>query len=159
MTGRRLLFSRGLFVGVLWLLALVLVLALTLAVDPATELQQQATRWAEQKPPHYRYTLTSDRFGASLVLTIDVEDGRATYPRYADEANFPLPEDPSAYTIDWLFAEIQAAVDEGATITHGVYNREFGYPQTISLDNPGAGDSWASYNVFDFVVLEESRGR
>ncbi len=159
MTRRRLLFFRGLFVSVLWLCALALVLALTLTDDPVEELQRQAARWAEQKPAHYRYTLTSDRFGASLVLTIDVEDDRATYPRYADEANFPLPEDPTAYTIDWLFAEIQAALDEGAVITHGRYDRRYGYPQTISLDYPGADEDWASYNVFDFVVLEESRGR
>lgn len=159
MSRRRLLFFRGLFVTVLWLLALVLVLALTLTDDPAEELRQQAARWAEQKPLHYRYTLTSDRFGASLVLTIDVEDDRAAYPRYADEINFPLPEDPSAYTIDWLFDEIQVAVDDGAVITHSSYDRQYGYPRSISLDDPGARDGWASYQVFDFVVLEESRGR
>lgn len=159
MSRRRLLFFRGLFVSVLWLLAIVLVLALTLTDDPVDELQRRAARWSEQKPTHYRYTLTSDRFGASLVLTIDVEDDRATYPRYADEVNFPLPEDPSAYTIDWLFEEIQSALDAGATITHSRFDRQYGYPQTISLDYPDASDSWASYNIFDFVVLEESRGR
>src|SRR5690606_40857281 len=159
MTRRRLLFFRGLFVSVLWLCALLLVAALTLTDDPVEELQRQAARWAEQKPTHYRYSLTSDRFGASLVLTIGVEDDRATYPRYADEVNFPLPEDPTAYTIDWLFAEIQSALDEGAVITHSRYDRQYGYPQTISLDYPDADDNWASYNVFDFVVLEESRGR
>ena len=141
MTRRRLLFFRGLFVSVLWLCALLLVAALTLTDDPVEELQRQAARWAEQKPTHYRYTLTSDRFGASLVLTIDVEDDHATYPRYADEVNFPLPEDPTAYTIDWLFAEIQSALDEGAVITHSRYDRQYGYPHTISLDYPDADDN------------------
>ena len=159
MTRRRLLFFRGLFVGVLWLCAIILVLALTMTDNPVEELQRQTVRWAEQKPAHYRYTLGSDHFGASLVLPIDVEEDHASYPRYADEVNFPLPEDPYAYTIDWLFEEIQSALDEGAVITHSRHDRQYGYPLTISLDYPGGDDNWASYNVFDFVVLAESRGR
>jgi hypothetical protein len=156
---RQLLFFRSFFVVALWILALILVVALTLSDDPVEELRQQAARWAEQQPLHYRYTLNSDRPGASLVLTIDVEDGRASYPRFTDEANFPLPEDPSAYTIDWLFAEIEAALDQGAEITHSRYDRQYGFPSTVSLDYPGVADSWASYNVFDFELLDEGRGR
>jgi hypothetical protein len=160
MTGRSLLLFRSLFVILLWLLAITLAVALTLAHDPAGELQRQAALWAERKPPHYSYTLTSDRAKASLVVTVDVEDDQVRVVPDPGAGNVPLLGDPRGYSIDRLFAEVRAALDQGAVITYSRYDRHYGYPLSISLDVPGAGhEAWASYNVFDFVELEDSRGR
>jgi hypothetical protein len=160
MTGRSLLLLRRLFVILLWLLAITLAVALTLAHDPVGELQRQAALWAERKPPHHSYTLTSDRAKTSLVVTVDVEDDQVRVVPDPDAGYLSLPGDASGYSIDRLFAEVQAALDQGTVITYSRYDRQYGYPLSISLDVPGADhEAWASYNIIDFVELEHSRGR
>lgn len=154
MIDARLQRHRRLFVATLWLIVIFLTLALTLTHDPPAELQASATRWAEQQPSHYRYTVTINRFASAPTLTVDVEDGKASYPRVAEGANIPLPEDPSAYTIDWLFAQVEAELAQGAAITHSRYNHQYGYPQEVSLDYNDSHDRWVSYTVSDFTLLD-----
>jgi hypothetical protein len=150
----RLQLYRRLFVASLWLIVLALTLALTLTDNPPAELRAMADRWAEEEPAHYRYTLSINRFGSSPTLTVEVENGRASYPRVADGANIPLPEDPTAYTIDWLFGQIEAELERGATITHSRYDRHYGYPREISLDYDDRHDRWVSYAIIDFNALD-----
>ena len=145
---------RRLFVVLLWLLAIFLMLALTITHNPPAELRAMAARWEEEAPARYRYTLATSRFGLSPLIPIEVDNGRASYPRVVDGAPLPLPDDPSAYTIDWLFRAIEAELERGAVITHSRYNLENGYPLEVSLDYDDSHDRWVSYAVIDFTVLE-----
>ncbi|MDT8305350.1 MAG: DUF6174 domain-containing protein [Anaerolineae bacterium] len=154
MANSRLHVHRRLFVASLWLIVIFLTVALTLTHDPPAELEASATRWAEQQPSRYRYTLTINRFGSAPTLTVAVEDGKASYPRVAEGASTPLPEDPTAYTVDWLFAQVEAELDRGATITHSRYNQRYGYPIEVSLDYDDSHDRWVSYAVSGMTILD-----
>jgi hypothetical protein len=136
---------RRLFIASLWLLVLFLTLALTLVDKPVDELQAMSARWSEAAPAHYRYTLATSQFGSAPMLDVAVTNG---------EANSPLADDPQAYTIDWLFTEINAELERGATITYSRYDRHYGYPVEISLDYHGSHDRWISYAVIDFTPGE-----
>jgi hypothetical protein len=145
---------RRLFVILLWLMAIVLMLALTITHNPPAEMRAMAAHWAEMGPSHYHYTLATSRYGAAPLIPVEVEDGRATYPRLVDGAVVPLADNPSAYTIDWLFRQIEAELERGAEITHSRYDLEYGYPREITLDYEDRHDRWVSYAVIDFTVLD-----
>lgn len=154
MADTRLQLYRRLLIASLWLIVLFLTLALTLADNPVDELRAMSTRWSEVAPTHYRYTLATSRFGSAPMLDVAVEHGETNYPRVAGNGNMPRADDRHAYTIDWLFAEIDAELEQGATITYSRYDQQYGFPLEISLDYDGSHDRWVSYAVIDFTPGE-----
>lgn len=145
---------RRLFLLMLWAMAIALMLALTITHNPPAELRAMAGRWEEEGPARYHYTLATSRYGAAPLIPVEVADGRATFPRLVDGAVVPVAGNPAAYTIDWLFREIEAELERGAIITHSRYDLEYGYPLEISLDYADSHDRWVSYAVIDFTVIE-----
>jgi hypothetical protein len=139
------------------LLALALLLA---ACSPASALEQNRLKWADQKISHYRFNLSIGCFCAfrsQMPLTIEVQDGKIISIETVDGS--PIVEGTreifeKAGTVENLFAVIEEAQATGADELTVVYDPTYGFPSQISIDqSKSMADEEISYIVENFQVL------
>lgn len=143
--------------SLMMLLALAPVLA---ACSPASALEQNRLKWADQQISHYRFNVAISCFCAfrsQMPLTIEVQDGKIVSIDTADGS--PIVEVTRATfeeagTVENLFALIEAAQKSGADELTVVYDATYGFPSQISIDPiKNATDDEISYYVENFEVL------
>lgn len=144
--------------SLLVLLAAALFLA---ACSPASALEQNRQKWADQQISHYRFELSIGcfcPFRSQMPLTIEVQDGKIVSIETADgspinEGSRPTFEE--AGTLENLFMIIEKAQESGADELTVEYDSTYGFPSQISIDPiKTAVDEEISYLVENFQVLQ-----
>jgi hypothetical protein len=127
-----------------------------------SELSRNQEKWQDANITHYRFNLNISCFCAfrdQMPLTIEVRDGQIVHMAAVD-GTLVLDTDqnyeffaPHA-TIDLLFAEINAAVNEGADSVTVTYDATYGFPTEIAIDfSQEMADEEMYYSISGFEAL------
>ena len=127
-----------------------------------SELSRNQEKWQDANITHYRFNLNISCFCAfrdQMPLTIEVQDGQIVHMAAVD-GTLVLDTDqnyeffaPHA-TIDLLFAEINAAVNEGADSVTVTYDATYGFPTEIAIDfSQEMADEEMYYSISGFEAL------
>ena len=127
-----------------------------------SELSRNQEKWQDANITHYRFNLNISCFCAfrdQMPLTIEVLDGQIVHMATVD-GTLVLDTDPNYEfyaphaTIDLLFAEIDAAVKEGADSVTVTYDPTYGYPTEIAIDfSQEMADEEMYYSISGFEAL------
>ena len=127
-----------------------------------SELSRNQEKWQDANITHYRFNLNISCFCAfrdQMPLTIEVQDGQIVHMATVDgtlvldtDQNYEFYA-PHA-TIDLLFAEINAAVNEGADSVTVTYDATYGFPTEIAIDfSQEMADEEMYYSISGFEAL------
>jgi len=127
-----------------------------------TELSRNQGKWQDANITHYRFELSISCFCAfrdQMPLTIEVRDGQIVYMATVDgtlvldtDQNYEFYA-PHA-TIDLLFAELDAALNDGADSVTVTYDSTYGFPTEIGIDySQEIADEEAYYSISGFEKL------
>jgi hypothetical protein len=143
---------------------LLITLAIILAACSAggSELSRNQQKWQDANITHYRFELNIGCFCAfrdQMPLTVEVRDGQIVYMAGVDgtlvldtDQNYEFYA-PHA-TIDLLFAELEAAVKDGADSVTVTYDATYGFPTEIAIDqSQEIADEEMYYSISGFEVL------
>jgi hypothetical protein len=144
------------------LLLLTLVFVLAACSAGGSELSRNLEKWQDANITHYRFSINISCFCAfrdQMPLTVEVLDGQIVYMAAVDGAlvldtdqNYELYA-PHA-TIDLLFAEIDAAVKDGADSVTVTYDATHGFPTEIAIDySQEIADEEIYYSISGFEAL------
>src|SRR5512145_322202 len=107
-----------------------------------SELSRNQQKWQDANITHYRFELSIGCFCVfrdQMPLTVEVRDGQIVHMAAVDgtlvldtDQNYEFYA-PHA-TIDLLFAEIDAAVKDGADSVTVTYDATYGFPTEIAID-------------------------
>ncbi len=127
-----------------------------------SELSRNQEKWQDANITHYRFQLSIGCFCAfrdQMPLTVEVRDGQIVYLAAVDgtlvldtDQNYEFYA-PHA-TIDLLFAELDAAVKDGADSVTVTYDATYGFPTEIAIDfSQEMADEEMYYSISGFEVL------
>ena len=143
---------------------LLVVLTLILAACSAggSEFSRNREKWQDANITHYRMELNISCFCAfrdQMPLTVEVRDGQIVSMAAAD-GTLVLDTDPNYEffaphaTIDLLFAELDAALNDGADSVTVTYDATYGFPNEIAIDfDQQMADEEMYYSISGFEVL------
>ena len=107
-----------------------------------SELSRNQQKWQDANITHYRFSINISCFCAfrdQMPLTVEVRDGQIVHMATVDgtlvldtDQNYEFYA-PHA-TIDLLFAELDAAVNDGADSITVTYDATYGFPTEIAID-------------------------
>ena len=143
---------------------LLITLAIILAACSAggSELSRNQQKWQDANITHYRFELSIGCFCVfrdQMPLTVEVRDGQIVHMATVDgtlvldtDQNYEFYA-PHA-TIDLLFAEIDAAVNDGADSVTVTYDATYGFPTEIAIDqSQEIADEEMYYSISGFGAL------
>ena len=143
---------------------LLLTLAFVLAACAAggSELSRNREKWQDANITHYRFSINISCFCAfrdQMPLTVEVRDGQIVHMATVDgtlvldtDQNYEFYA-PHA-TIDLLFAELDAAVNDGADSITVTYDATYGFPTEIGIDySQEIADEEMYYSISGFEAL------
>ena len=144
------------------LLFIILIFILAACSIDGSELSRNQQKWQDANITHYRFELSIGCFCAfrdQMPLTVEVQDGQIVYMATVDgtlvldtDQNYELYA-PHA-TIDLLFAEIDAAVNDGADSVTVTYDATYGFPTEIAIDqSQEIADEEMYYSISGFEAL------
>ena len=144
----------------LLLLSLVFILAACSA--GGSELSRNLEKWQDTNITHYRFSINISCFCAfrdQMPLTVEVRDGQIVHMATVDgtlvldtDQNYEFYA-PHA-TIDLLFAELDAAVNDGADSITVTYDATYGFPTEIAIDySQEIADEEMYYSISGFEKL------
>ena len=144
---------------------ILITLAIVLAACSAggSELSQNLEKWQDAHISHYRFSLNISCFCAfrdQMPLTVEVRDGQIVHMATVDgtlvldtDQNYEFYA-PHA-TIDLLFAELDAAVTDGADSVTVTYDATYGFPTEIAIDySQEIADEEMYYSISGFEALQ-----
>lgn len=126
--------------------------------DASRELERHRSLWEEQAVDDYRYVASRGCFcPVELVapVIVEVRDGRVTSRTYKDSGE-PVAEMHAERwpPIEGVFDIVQDALDEDADSISVEYDRERGFPTSISIDYmQEAADEELTYEAGEFEPL------
>ena len=143
---------------------LLITLAIILAACSAggSELSRNQQKWQDANITHYRFELSIGCFCVfrdQMPLTVEVRDGQIVHMAAVDgtlvldtDQNYEFYA-PHA-TIDLLFAELNAAVNDGADSVTVTYDATYGFPTEIAIDqSQEIADEEMYYSISGFEAL------
>ena len=143
---------------------LLITLAIILAACSAggSELSRNQQKWQDANITHYRFELSIGCFCVfrdQMPLTVEVRDGQIVHMATVDgtlvldtDQNYEFYA-PHA-TIDLMFAEIDAAVNDGADSVTVTYDATYGFPTEIAIDqSQEIADEEMYYSISGFEAL------
>jgi len=144
------------------IILITLIVMLAACSAGGSELSRNQQKWQDANITHYRFELSIGCFCAfrdQMPLTIEVRDGQIVYMATVDgtlvldtDQNYEFYA-PHA-TIDLLFAEIDAAVKEGADSVTVTYDPTYGFPTEIAIDfSQEMADEEMYYSISGFEAL------
>jgi hypothetical protein len=144
------------------LLFIILIFILAACSIGGSELSRNQQKWQDANITHYRFELSIGCFCAfrdQMPLTVEVRDGQIVYMAAVDgtlvldtDQNYEFYA-PHA-TIDLLFAEIEAAVNDGADSVTVTYDATYGFPTEIAIDqSQEIADEEMYYSISGFEAL------
>jgi hypothetical protein len=127
-----------------------------------SELSRNQQKWQDANITHYRFELSIGCFCVfrdQMPLTVEVLDGQIVHMAAVDgtlvldtDQNYEFYA-PHA-TIDLLFAEIDAAVKDGADSVTVTYDATYGFPTEIAIDqSQEIADEEMYYSISGFEAL------
>jgi len=127
-----------------------------------SELSRNQQKWQDANITHYRFELSIGCFCVfrdQMPLTVEVRDGQIVHMAAVDgtlvldtDQNYEFYA-PHA-TIDLLFAEIDAAVKDGADSVTVTYDATYGFPTEIAIDqSQEIADEEMYYSISGFEAL------
>ena len=139
-----------------------LVLILAACSAGGTDLSRNQQKWQDANITHYRFELNISCFCAfrdQMPLTIEVRDEQIVHMAAVDgtlvldtDQNYEFYA-PHA-TIDLLFAELDAAVKDGADSVTVTYDATYGFPTEIAIDySQQTADEEMYYSISGFEAL------
>jgi len=144
------------------LLLLTLVFMLAACSAGGSELSRNRENWQDANITHYRFSINISCFCAfrdQMPLTVEVRDGQIVHMATVDgtlvldtDQNYEFYA-PHA-TIDLLFAELDAAVNDGADSITVTYDATYGFPTEIAIDySQEIADEEMYYSISGFEAL------
>jgi len=144
------------------LLLLTLAFVLVACAAGGSELSRNRENWQDANITHYRFSINISCFCAfrdQMPLTVEVRDGQIVHMATVDgtlvldtEQNYEFYA-PHA-TIDLLFAELDAAVNDGADSITVTYDATYGFPTEIAIDySQEIADEEMYYSISGFEAL------
>ena len=139
-----------------------LVLILAACSAGGTDLSRNQQKWQDANITHYRFELNISCFCAfrdQMPLTIEVRDEQIVHMAAVDgtlvldtDQNYEFYA-PHA-TIDLLFAELDAAVKDGADSVTVTYDATYGFPTEIGIDySQEIADEEMYFSISGFEAL------
>lgn len=145
------------------ILLITLVFILAACSAGGSELSRNQQKWQDANITHYRFELNIGCFcvfRGEMPLTVEVRDGQIVHLATVD-GTLILDTDPNYEfyaphaTIDLLFAELNAAVKEGADSVTVTYDATYGFPKEISIDySKEIADEEMYYSISGFEALQ-----
>ena len=127
-----------------------------------SELSRNQQKWEDANITHYRFELNISCFCAfrdQMPLSVEVKDGQIVHMASAD-GTLVLDTDPNYEffaphaTIDLLFAEINAAIKDGAESVNVTYDATYGFPAEVAIDiSQQIADEEMYYSISGFEAL------
>jgi len=144
------------------LLLLTLIFILAACAAGGSELSRNREKWQDANITHYRFSFNISCFCAfrdQMPLTVEVRDGQIVHMATVDgtlvldtDQNYEFYA-PHA-TIDLLFAELDAAVNDGADSITVTYDATYGFPTEIAIDySQEIADEEMYYSISGFEAL------
>jgi len=144
------------------LLLLTLAFVLVACAAGGSELSRNRENWQDANITHYRFSINISCFCAfrdQMPLTVEVRDGQIVHMATVDgtlvldtDQNYEFYA-PHA-TIDLLFAELDAAVNDGADSITVTYDATYGFPTEIAIDySQEIADEEMYYSISGFEAL------
>jgi len=144
------------------LLLLTLAFVLVACAAGGSELSRNREKWQDANITHYRFSINISCFCAfrdQMPLTVEVRDGQIVHMATVDgtlvldtDQNYEFYA-PHA-TIDLLFAELDAAVNDGADSITVTYDATYGFPTEIAIDySQEIADEEMYYSISGFEAL------
>ena len=144
------------------LLIMAVILAACSAAAGGSEYSQNREKWQDANITHYRMKLNISCFCAfrnQMPLTVEVRDGQIISMETVD-GSLVLDTDPNYEffaphaTIDLLFAELDAALNNGADSVTVTYDATYGFPTEIAIDySQEIADEEMYFSITDFEAL------
>jgi len=144
------------------IILITLIVMLAACSAGGSELSRNQQKWQDANITHYRFELSIGCFCAfrdQMPLTVEVRDEQIVHMATVDgtlvldtDQNYEFYA-PHA-TIDLLFAEIEAAVKEGADSVTVTYDPTYGFPTEIAIDySQEIADEEMYYSISGFEAL------
>ena len=144
------------------LLLLTLVFMLAACSAGGSEFSRNLEKWNDANITHYRFSINISCFCAfrdQMPLTVEVRDGQIVHMATVDgtlvldtDQNYEFYA-PHA-TIDLLFAELDAAFNDGADSVTVTYDATYGFPTEIGIDySQEIADEEMYYSISGFEAL------
>ena len=144
------------------LLLLTLAFVLVACAAGGSELSRNRENWQDANITHYRFSINISCFCAfrdQMPLTVEVRDGQIVHMATVDgtlvldtDQNYEFYA-PHA-TIDLLFAELDAAVNDGADSITVTYDATYGFPTEIAIyQSQEIADEEMYYSISGFEAL------
>ena len=126
---------------------------------PGNPSAQNRQKWESQHITHYRINLSIGCFcvfSARMPVSVEIDNGKVL--SIIDNQGKPADDLQDAVApyagIDKLFDEIDAAHKAGAAQVDVTYNAQYGYPETINIDqSQQVADDELSLSITHFEVL------
>lgn len=127
-----------------------------------SELSRNQQKWTDANITHYRFALNIGCFCAfrdQMPLTVEVQDGQIVHMAAADGTLVLDTDQNYAFyaphaTIDLLFADIDAAINDGADSVTVTYDATYGFPAEIAIDqSQEIADEEMYYSISGFEAL------
>ena len=133
----------------------------TAACASNSALDQKERKWEAQEITHYRMKVHHMQSIWHLqVYEIEYADGEISHtatcmPAPAEDGKCEVKDyDPAAYTVEGLFETahrmLESKESKWATVA---YNAEFGYPESITFDDPNLIDEDSAWIVVSFEAI------
>ena len=144
------------------IILITLIVMLAACSAGGSELSRNQQKWQDANITHYRFELSIGCFCVfrdQMPLTIEVRDGQIVHMAAVDgtlvldtDQNYEFYA-PHA-TIDLLFAELDAALNDGADSVTVTYDSTYGFPTEIGIDySQEIADEEAYYSISGFEKL------
>jgi len=144
------------------IILITLIVMLAACSAGGSELSRNQQKWQDANITHYRFELSIGCFCAfrdQMPLTVEVRDGQIVHMATVD-GTLVLDTDQNYEfyahhaTIDLLFADIDAAVKEGADSVTVTYDPTYGFPTEIAIDfSQEMADEEMYYSISGFEAL------
>jgi hypothetical protein len=144
------------------IILITLIFILAACSTGGSELSRNQQKWQDANITHYRFKLSIGCFCVfrdQMPLTVEVRDGQIVHMAAVDgtlvldtDQNYEFYA-PHA-TMDLLFAEIEAAVNDGADSVTVTYDATHGFPTEIAIDpSQEIADEEMYYSISGFEAL------
>lgn len=144
------------------IILITLIVMLAACSAGGSELSRNQQKWQDANITHYRFELSIGCFCAfrdQMPLTVEVRDEQIVHMATVDgtlvldtDQNYEFYA-PHA-TIDLLFAELDAALNDGADSVTVTYDSTYGFPTEIGIDySQEIADEEAYYSISGFEKL------
>ena len=144
------------------IILITLIFILAACTAGGSELSRNQQKWQDANITHYRFELSIGCFCVfrdQMPLTVEVRDGQIVYMATVDgtlvldtDQNYELYA-PHA-TVDLLFAELDAAISDGADSVTVTYDATYGFPTEIAIDqSQEIADEEMYYSISGFEAL------